>query len=324
VENINSPTYFLHQLPARTQDILNSQGLLPVHVHRNGPRFVAATVKDAEGQKFFFKQALPGVPADPMMHDKVGDRIIYEAEFLKFLDESGFPHLYTKIVKLSPSEPVWMLRQHLPGFTMTDGDSLYRFKPEFYGLAKPELVVTYFRGLQDLTRALPARLKSWCARHELSLQYYEDATNWTGTIEPRPELARYTEAIGRFFNAHRNDFDGAERFLAHCEPYPPHMFVLDEQIGLIDWENLAFRHRLHDLSKVWIRALENPAWQKQLECAIEEAGWFEGQGRVLWKIEILMQSIANFVYFKYHSEDEPAYRQLAMDHFLGNIESTLS
>jgi hypothetical protein len=125
VENIKSPTYFLHQLPARTQDILNSQGLLPVHVHRNGPRFVAATVKDAEGQKFFFKQALPGVPADPMMHDKVGDRIIYEAEFLKFLDESGFPHLYTKIVKLSPSEPVWMLRQHLPGFTMTDGDSLY-------------------------------------------------------------------------------------------------------------------------------------------------------------------------------------------------------
>jgi hypothetical protein len=68
-------------------------------------------------------------------------------------------------------------------------------------------------------------------------------------------------------------------------------------MGLIDWENVGWGHALQDLSVLWMRCFTQPEWQAEYVRLLEEHGYFEGNGRLFWESELLIQAFANHQYF---------------------------
>ncbi len=112
--------------------------------------------------------------------------------------------------------------------------------------------------------------------------------------------------------------------ITHNEPYASHIFVENGKIALIDWENVAWGHRLHDLSILWMRLIDREDWRDRLYGLLEADGYLESRGeRMVWDLEILVQSIANLNYFHFNPMPDPLFGQKANDFFVANIATII-
>lgn len=298
----------LNQISPFVQNVLDENNFTPVSLLRYGPRFVGAVVRhgDTEG---FFKMVLPLEERAKMQtgdyrwteyddRERLERRLIKEALFLQFFSqELGGAGFEPQIIALSETTPVWSLRTFISEKTMSAWNSDFVFSPRFFETFTPRQCIEFFHRLHEVSDIIPANLSEIISEFRSTLL---NPSRFERTVERMRELPAFADKADHLkeaFERVQPRYSDYKKVVTHYEPYPPHIFSSQGQMGLIDWENVGWGHQLQDLAVLYMRCSAKPEWQAEYLKVMEEFGYFEGNGRLFWESEMLIQGLANHKYF---------------------------
>ncbi len=298
----------LAELSPAVLKVLADNNFEPVELLRYGPRFVGCVVKhgDTEG---FFKMVLPHaerlkLAADDYIWSQYDDserlerRLVKEALFLQFFSgELGGAGFEPQIIALSSTKPVWSLRTYIHAKTMSAWNSDFVFSPRFYETFTPRQAIDFFVRLHEVSPIIPVSLTDLITEFKSTLLGHYRFDRSIELMSQIPEFAGQADHLKAKFAAAKPRYTDYRRVITHFEPYPPHIFALNGQMGLIDWENVGWGHQLQDLSVLYMRLAAKPEWRTEYLQILAEYGYFEGNGRLFWESEMLIQGLANHHYF---------------------------
>jgi hypothetical protein len=327
----------LSELSPFVLNILDQNHFTPVRVLRYGPRFICLEVRSGE-RRGMFKMVLPVsertaaiAPPDYKWTeyervDLLEKRLLKEALFLQFFSQqlggSGFE---PQIIALSETSPVWSLRTYIDSRPMSAWDSNFIFSQRFYKQVTPRQAVDFFHKLHRLSDDIPQSLADLVKVFTSTLVNTSRFDRSVKRAATMPQFAAAAERLRECFAAATPRYRDYRRVITQYEPYSCHLFVVDGKLGLIDWENVGWGHPLQDLSVLWMRCFEAPEWQSEYVRVMEEYGYFEGNGRLFWESELLIQSFANHQYFADGGPvGTPEYDQRGSEFFVTTIEQILT
>lgn len=325
----------LSELSPFVLGVLQENHFEPVQLLRYGPRFVCLVVKTGDRTGMFKmvlpeKERLQNTPKGYVwtIDDRtevLEERLLKETLFLQFFSQQlGRYGFEPQLIALSEDSPVWSLRTYIPNNSMSAWDSSFVFRKDFYNQVSPRQIIDFFQALHRLSPDLPEPL------HRLTADYvpltidgrFKEAAVIARSQEQFRDRAEQIEAALR---QSRPAYEEFERVITHYEPYACHLFLVNGQISLIDWENVGWGHRMHDLSILWMRMIDDPEWQAEYVRLLQEDGYFEGQGRRYWDNELMMQSLANLNHLHYGGQfGTPAFTRRAIDFFKQTVERLLN
>lgn len=327
----------LSELSPYVRQVLDDNHLTPLRVLRYGPRFVCVHVRNNE-QEGLFKMVLPLEERGPHNtpdgytwtdHDNIAvleKRILKEALFLQYFSQHlGKDGFEPQIHALSENSPVWSLRTYISERTMSAWDSNFIFSQRFYQDVKPKQVIDFFKHLHGISQTIPEPLTDIIADFVSTLTNPSRFERSVSRAKQIPKFKEIASQLEKKFASFEAEFADYEPVITQYEPYSCHLFVVNEKVSLIDWENVGWGHKLQDLSVLWMRCFDDPKWQKEYEDLLEAEGYFEGNGRLYWESELLIQSFANHQYF---AEGGPIgnaeYDERAIEFFSSTIEDILT
>jgi hypothetical protein len=326
----------LSELSPFVLKVLKDNHFKPVEVLRYGPRFICLVVKT--GNRIgMFKMVLPvdeRTPANTPPDYKWTEfeaiealerRLLKEALFLQFfsqqLGEAGFE---PQIIALSEGTPVWSVRTFIKERPMSAWDSNFILSPRFYQHVTPRQAVEFFHKLHQLSPAVPQSLTEYIKAFVSTLTNSNRFERSVARAKAMPEFAGLADHLAERFAAVQPRYADYTRVITQYEPYGCHLFLVNGKLGLIDWENIGWGHPLQDLSVLWMRCFDDPEWQAEYIRVMDEYGYFEGNGRLYWESELIIQGFANHQYF---SEGGPIgnldYDQRAIRFFADTIRQTI-
>ncbi len=318
------------------RNVLAENHLEPVQLLRYGPRFVGLVVRQGMNEGFF-KMVLPIderhllATSDYIWTEydegpRLETRLIKEALFLQYfgheLRDYGFkPH----VIALSETSPVWSLRTFINERTMSAWDSDFVFSQRFFETFTPRQAIDFFVRIHDLSEKIPENLTDLIADFSSTLLNERRFSGSVSSVRHMPKFAEHAERLKAKFEAAKPRYADFRRVITHHEPYPPHIFASNGQMGLIDWENIGWGHQLQDLSVLYMRCAARPDWQAEYVAILEEYGYFEGNGRLFWESELLIQGLANYRYFTEGGPiGSPEYDSNAIAFFESMIDTVLT
>ena len=326
----------LSELSPLVLQVLEENHFKPKQVLRYGPRYVCLVVTNGE-QEGFFKMVLPieerhqyspegYIWTEYDYTDKLEQRLLKEALFLQFFSQQiGGAGFEPQIISFSDTSPVWSLRNYIHERTMSAWNSDFVFSPRFFTTISPQQAADFFAKLHQVSHILPQNLSDMIAEVTSTLT---NKRRFHGTAERAAEVPEFSAHADRLldkFISYAPKYRDYEPKLTHYEPYPPHIFSHKSQMGLIDWENIGWGHSMQDFSVLYMRCFMDPDWQKQYLKTMEDLGYFEGNGRLYWDSEMLIQGFANHKYF---AEGGPSgteeYDKKAIKFFIRTIEEVLA
>lgn len=252
------------QLHPVVHEILESRGLQVLTVFQPGPRFAALLVRQGETEAVL-KVALPAPRAEGdemtvervrMAHRNIDKEILW----LQFLDEwvpesAREKFLFTRLMDYSDTETHWYLREALPGSPMAAANNPFPFPAQLYDLISPQQLFEYFSYIHSISPQTPVNLSSQFWHRWTRYDQYDHFGRWLHGMLPKVAQGKeYLGPILDYVEKHKFIMEADQTVLIHQEPFASHIFYHEGRIGLIDWENLDFGHKLYDLSVVWMRA----------------------------------------------------------------------
>ncbi len=326
----------LAQLSPVVRQVLADNHLKPLSVLRYGPRFVC--IKVAMGKDIgMFKMMLPqderatAAPADFFWTEheepaRLEHRLVKEARFLQYFAGQLKPEgLEPQVLAVSDQAPVWSIRRFVDGPSMAVDDSNFVFTSSFYHQVSPRQMVDFFRSLHQASANLPQPLTHLIDGEVSELCNPVRLGHIIERMEQMPPFAHLTEHLRDRLAQAAPAYSDYQPVIAQYEPYPCHLFMVNGRISLIDWENVSWAHPLQDLSIVWMRSFDNPAWQAEYSKIIKEYGYFKGHGQLYWDSELILQALANYRHFSINGPIGTAdYDRRALAFFTQTINQTMA
>lgn len=307
--------------PDFVADIIARENLQVERVVRNGPRYWVGLVHQWKADLILKVVVSDETWSSPDTGKKftTSDQLRAEITALQGLasHEDRLAGRVPKLVDSSLGPTVWSLREHIPSQDMAGTVGSLVFRPEFYDLVAPRQLVDYILSYQALTPEL-GELAAATPQSDQTKMIITDLDY------PHGHLTRLSEQVGRYLRAHEAWHGQQARVLAHGEVYPPHIFIEDNQIILIDWENFGLNNQLTDIMPIWIRAYDNPNWRAALKDYVwEKSTLARADLEKLWDIELLYQSSRNLHYLNYSQIESVERKEAAAASFTANIEEVL-
>lgn len=325
----------LDELSPNIISLLKDNDFKPIKLLRYGPRYICVMV-DASGQVGLFKMALPEserkadhIPKGYVLtdHDSVAElnkRILKEARFLEFFTTKlGASNFEPRVIAYSKKDPVWSLRVYLNEDTMSAWDSDFILSQRFYDTITPRQAIDFFHTLHRLSDELSQDLADLIQNYVSTLTAKH---RFVRTANQARRIERYRDRADQIlerFQSLAPRYSDYKKVITQYEPYAPHIFLVNGHMSLIDWENIGWGHPLQDLSVLWMRCFERPEWQAEYIRLLEGYGYFEGNGRLFWDSELLIQGLANYDYFSKEPIGTPDYDRRAMSFFSDTIDHIL-
>lgn len=327
----------LAELSPFVRHTLEKNNLVPLRVLRYGPRFVCIHVQNGK-QEGMFKMVLPLSERGPHNtpdgytwtdHDNISvleRRLLKEALFLQYFSKHLGPDGFEpQIQALSVESPVWSLRTYIANKTMSAWDSNFIFSQRFYAEVEPHQVIDFFRHMHRVSDSIPEPLSDMISEFVSTLTNKNRFERSVERAKQMPQFAQYAKKLESKFASYADNYSDYQPVVTQYEPYSCHLFVVNGKVSLIDWENVGWGHTMQDLSVLWMRCFDAPKWQDEYVKLLESYGYFEGNGRLYWESELLIQSFANHQYF---AEGGPIgnaeYDERAVKFFSSTIDKILS
>ncbi|MDB5178561.1 MAG: hypothetical protein JWN01_504 [Patescibacteria group bacterium] len=289
-----------------------------IKVYRDGPRYWVARVR-RDGEDLIVKMVIDdSAYANPETGEvfQPSDQLRAETLVGKMLDElrDEIKGVVPRIMAFGLDSPGWLLRSALPGHTLAQSNSPFVVRHELFGEHITEAVLDYIEGYQRLTPHVAGFLKPGPLRYIPAQDYRE----------PVELLAPYARAVWGYLEERFDLYDEHLTCLSHGQAFPPHFYVSEGRVGMIDWENAALKNRLHDLASVWIRGYAHPAWQEEFLERLKSRGFLvSAVDWELWHTEVLMQSSGNLAYLHWSAVETAAEKTLAIAGLRRQIEHIL-
>jgi len=310
-------------LHPEVQNTMLSQGLPIKQVLQNGPRYAVVST-EYEDKYAIFKMVIPGASNpynmenfDPELVVPLNRIILKEIRLLELLDNSRedldgmTPEIYSYS---TDPDRTWYLRELYRGKPMGTQQSPFRYSENFYEQVSPKMITDYFFSLHRLSELVTPELM------ELFPNRWPNDIHTTQLVAAldmdfnHPFVLANREAIGSFLKRTQMNLMDRRNVITHHEPYGLHTFVNNEQIGLIDWERSSLGHPLFDLSIIWTRSFNHPAWQKELHQRLVASDYLNPSSQEAWDMMILIESIAGYNHFQ-HNPHLDADFQAKLDAF---------
>jgi len=307
--------------PENVQRILADRGLEVACVYRNGPRYWVADVLE-HGSHWLLKV----VSEDPaLQHLSETGQPVYTVDQLKveilLYNALSQRRAAGPIVAAAGGDHSWVLREHYPGTSMAAGTSPFVFREDFFEPEHYIAVIDHILEYQQLTPDLAyvlGRMPEGAAsvlNEKIQGIGLDEAVPWLAGYTDR--LRAYAEPLGELHARHVGT-------LSHGQVFPPHIYVGHGQVNLIDWENVNFNSKQQDLVALWIRGFDKPKWQAAFIEELLIRGFFEQpEGRLMWDLEVLLQSAGNLNYLFRSQLESTAVKKAAAASLVQNIENIL-
>lgn len=312
-------------LHPEVQRVLDEEKLPVKQILQHGPRYAVVST-EADGQYAIFKMVIPEARGKTNYSEETLVEVITkEAALLSFLGEhkNDIRGLVTPILRHSKKE-AWYLRGLLRGRPMASALEPFPFDPSFFEATTPEAVFEFFHSLHKVSAEVPPRLAGTFVTHWPKAIHHRRFVDSLSDNYQHPLVAEHHEFIADFVYTARRFLSDTAPVITHQEAYASHIFVTDGRIGLIDWENASWGHRLHDLSTLWMRWIDHPDWQRRLEELLDEAGYFDTPSeRMIWDMELLVKAISNLNWFHFNPMKDPVYGARANDFFVATVATVV-
>ncbi|MDD5567121.1 MAG: phosphotransferase [Patescibacteria group bacterium] len=275
-----------------------------IKVHRNGPRFYVAHCWLGK-RPVIFKMCLFAHSLDP----RTNEGLKREAVTLKYFHTHKLGLLgqtTPDVAFYGASGRTWYIREHLVGQCQSVRGSNFVFRPSFFTKSTADWLVDFFINLHRASKVLPQSMKGVYARHTLKTNLR--LINWPKVPQIIP-LPNATDRIKSWFSKQERLFDSNQNVLTHYEPYASHFFYAKQKhFKIIDWENVDWGSPAHDLSIIWNRAFEHPAWQKYLVNKFSKLTSSRRVFKRLFETETILQGLSNIDYF--YRTSQPVEKKL--------------
>jgi hypothetical protein len=307
------------------KELLVKENLLVDQILRDGPRYWVAAVRQGQSQ-LILKAVIndetwssPGTSKQFTTSDQLRAEIIALQGFGSHEDKLA--GRVPKLVASSLEPPVWSLRERILSQDMAGTVGSLLFRPEFYELVAPDRLVDYIMSYQEITPELGELAAATPQSDQTSL----NSKMIIADLDyPQSHLTRLSTRVNAYLRTQESWHDQQVKVLAHGEVYPPHIFLEDDEIILIDWENFSLNNPVSDIMQVWIRAYDNPPWRAALKDALwQKSSLAKKDLEKLWDLELLYQSSRNLNYLHYSVIESSEQIRAAAASFTANIEEVL-
>ncbi|MFA6099139.1 MAG: hypothetical protein WC808_06420 [Patescibacteria group bacterium] len=283
------------------KDIISWEDFKIIKKIRFGPRyFIAEGLRNK--QKCVFKICLYTDSIDHLTNEKFSREIL----FLNFIQYSKFHQVKSvtpRIQAFGLKPRAWYMREYLSGkFYNVNGGNI-RFKKTFFTKPNLDWFVKTFTNLQSIKPAdLPVNLKKFLYRPDFTRNLWRFISPHWQKIEQYMKWPGVSRLIKIEFTKYASIYNTAPQVLAHQEPYSCHFLRTQQRLHVIDWENIGWSNPNHDPVVLWMRAYNDPGWQKILYQKFRKkyAGYKEFDD--LWIIEVLIQSVFNIISYYFYED----------------------
>jgi hypothetical protein len=308
--------------PPLIERLLESKRLTIVNVYRDGPRYWVGQVSTRDGENLILKAVVDDTgwtEPDTEVTHQPSDQLKAEISISAALEQHS-QHIAGNVpcIKDSSSEgDIWILRELQKGRDMSIGKSPLIFRPDFFTDVSIESLVDYIVSYQRLSPLLVPLLPHPATVVEVMRPVDLD--------NPTELLAPYAPAINAYMDEYSEIYARHCETLTHGQVFPPHIYQYADTVGFIDWENANLRNHLQDFVSVWIRSYRHPVWRdKYLELLIKRGLLIRPEDRVLWRMEVLLQSAGNLNYLFWSKNEEPRDQATLILGFRRQIEEVLA
>jgi hypothetical protein len=312
------------ELPAAVRRITHDQSLQVMEAFRNGPRFWAGRVRALGGGPDLLLKAI--IDDAPWVQEQSGDQL-WPSDKLRLettmLAELGRQHhrlagdVPQVLARWDGAEP-WVLRAFQLGRNLAVGDSPFLFNDELFRPKVTEALINYILSYQSLSDQI--RPAADAVQRERRVPAMKVLAN---DIErPSPWLEQYRQPIADYVAERQHLYDSRTDTLVHAQVYPPHIYLNEGRIGMIDWENSGFGNPWQDFVSVWIRGYQDPRWQQEFVKTLAGKGLFTSPGAWdVWNVETLFQVGGNLNYLYWSRTEPQAERKRAAQALISQIEA---
>ncbi len=295
----------------KIQQILNAQQLTVKQVYRDGPRYWVGRVQRGDADLVLKTVIDDTAWVSPDSHKvfRPSDQLRAEMSVLRGLEAAKDElagNVQTVVASSEAEENTWMLRTFDAGVGMAAGNSPFVYRPEFFVDDVREAVLDYIESFQRLTPTLRACLPDMPHALQTTLAAKMTAVD---LASPSELLTPFAATVTAYLEARRELHDTSRDTLSHGQTFPPHIYLNDGRVSMIDWENASLNNSMQDYVMLWIRGFDNPGWQYSFVERLAERGILgSDDDHEIWRMEVLLQAAGNLNYLHW-SRSEPAELQ---------------
>lgn len=309
------------------------QGLPIKQVLQNGPRYAVVST-EVDGIFAVFKMVIPGAvnatyleKPDPELDVQLTDVMLKEIRLLEFftLHESELEGATPSLFRYSTDpEASWYLRELFPGKAAGHPRLPFRFDACFYANFQPHDVLAYFESIQRLTALISPELRElfvirW--PNEIHIAQFLESLSGSYNL---PAVRLNAAQITAYISSNLDSVLASRNVITHREPFGAHLFRHRDKLGLIDWERASLGHRLFDPAVVWLRSLDNEAWQQGFYHRLIELGYITTETAPIWDMLVLIDAIASYNFFSFNPLPDKDYHRHTMTSLVRIIESIIT
>jgi hypothetical protein len=303
--------------PPQVRNIVEHERLEVGEVIRSGPRYWIGRVRRA-GRWMILKVLLDNtIQPSPGGGSEIDPAGAMETEIRLFLalqrskrKGAGEP----EVVGYELGRQPWLLRALQQGHSLSAGLSPTIFSDELYRPEVTEALVDSLARLQELKSEFKGLIKPVPLKHMTSKDY----------LEPVGLVAPYARDAWAALQSEFDYYDDRLDAVTHGQAFPPHIYLHNGLVSLIDWEDAGMRSKMYDFVTVWLRGFMNEPWKRSFLNTLRQRGILATQeDERLWQIETLVQSYGMLIYFHWTQVETPAQRLEAVNSLKHQVEAVL-
>ncbi len=300
-------------------DLLGRLQLEPVRVYRNGPRCWVAHVR-RDRTDYTLKYAVGGSewygPTSGTRYVS-SDRLVNEIQIMGALAKGqiGLAGTVPRVIDASTDGEIWVLREFSAGAAMSVGHSNFMFAPAFFEAANWNAALDFVISLQQATEQIrPLFTSKFDGRDYTTLAARIEHARLS---QPSPSVEPYAGEIAQWFGGRDAQYDARREVMIHGEMYPPHIFMQDGAVVVIDWENAMLGGVFQDLAALWVRGYDRPEWQRVFVDELEDRGVIADEDdRQVWDTATMLSVLSNLNHLP-DADNEPDDTKSEIFHSLG-------
>ncbi len=241
----------------KLEDVVESRNLHVVRFYDDEytERFVRAHVVDKNGKDYFLKVLIDN-------HELLLARRFHaEVNFYEYAGEDELSkHLNELISYDDEQQPIWYMREQLPGMAAGDFANDFGFSESIYDKLQVTELVSFLSNKWNMGEKNKMRASLPLLRDNRIIEYME----WWYDKNRAYLGDRRVEKLLAFIRDNAESYKFSYWVLNHNDLWPNNIILGNNRVVIIDWETVGFGFPFFDIGLLLVNAWGNSEWYSKL------------------------------------------------------------